>query len=105
MQTVSETLRAAWPAQHDNAKAAFDLLNSWCAAPLARVPGMGTVERLAIRLHAGKTVEQAAAAEYLYRWRLAIKAPSQCVPAGNDWRDRNPRACISIFGTPHAIGL
>jgi len=43
--------------------------------------------------------EEAAAREYLYRWHLAILAPDQCI--GHSVR--NP--CVSIFGTPHTIGM
>lgn len=63
-----------------------------------RVPGMDTVCRLAWRIAHGKTAEQSAAREYVYRWGLAIKPFDQC--EGNT---RNP-AC-SIFGAPHTIGL
>ncbi len=104
-----QLLRAAWPAQKAAAVAAFDLFTSWCADDMPRrVPGMMTQQRLAVRLNNGKTVEQAAAAEYVYRWNLAIKAPDQCGATGRksyDPRDRNPRACVSVFGAPHLIGL
>ena len=87
-------LRAAWPVHGKDAGIAYDLFDSWCASRMARVPGIGTVERLAIRLANGKTIEQATSAEYLYRWALAIKPADQC-------RGR----ATSVFGTPHAIGL
>jgi hypothetical protein len=64
-----------------------------------RVPGCSTAIRLAWRIENGRNVEEAAAAEYLYRWNLAIKPGDQvlntCV--------RNP--CVSVFGTPHTIGM
>ncbi len=103
--TVIETLRAAWPLHKTEAAQAFTLFDSWCSAAMRRrVPGMGTTERLTIRIYSGKTVEQAAAAEYLYRWHLAIKAPDQCGATGaHDWR--SPASCVSVFGTPHAIGM
>ena len=106
-ETMIQALRNAWPIHKEGAKAAFDLFDSWCADGMrSRVPGMGTTERLALRLYYGKTVEEAAAAEYVYRWRLAIKAPDQCGATGpHDWSDRNPRACLSIFGAPHLIGM
>lgn len=100
--TNIQMLREAWPAQKDNAALAFDLFDSWCSSGMRRrVPGMGTTERLAIRLHFGKSIEQAAAAEYVYRWHLAIKAPDQCMMPYNSTRD----PVCSIFGTPHTIGL
>lgn len=82
-----------------HARAALTLFKSYCSAPLPRVPGIATGDRLAIRIHAGKTVEEAAAREYLYRWQLAIKAGDQLSdrPAWND--------AVSCFGTPHPIGF
>lgn len=81
------------------AKSALTLFKSYCSSTLPRVPGMATGDRLAVRIHAGKTVEEVAAREYLYRWQLAIKAGDQLSdrPAWND--------AVSCFGTPHAIGL
>lgn len=73
-----------------------------------RVPGCDTVIRLASRIARGFTVEQAAAREYVYRWHLAIKAPGQCNATGRrsyEPRDRSPYACVSVFGTPHTIGM
>lgn len=98
--TITETLRRAWPLHKADAKTAFDLFDSWCSDGMRRrVPGMGTTERLAIRLYLGKSIEEAAAREYLYRWSLAIKPADQCI--GHSVR--NP--CCSIFGTPHTIGM
>ncbi len=106
-QTISEMLRAAWPVHKVDAIKARDLFDSWCSDTMRRrVPGMGTTERLAVRLYLGRTVEEAAAREYLYRWSLAIKAPDQCNATGtHDWRSSRPDACVSIFGTPHTIGM
>lgn len=70
-----------------------------------RVPGMGTAIRLAWRIECGRTIEQAAAREYVYRWHLAVKAPDQCLPVSDRPRDRMPNACVSVFGAPHTIGL
>jgi hypothetical protein len=102
-QTATQMLRAAWPLHKDDAVKAFDMFESWNAARMRGVPGIGTVERLAVRLYLGKTVEQAAAAEYVYRWYLAIKAPDQCFPAHGEYLVRNP--VVSIFGTPHTLGM
>jgi|GEM_PF-3518419 len=97
--SILTDLRAAWPLHKNDANAAFDLFDSWCADGMRRrVPGMGTTERLALRLFYGKTIEEAAAAEYLYRWNLAVKPFDQC---GQGTRNS---AC-SVFGTPHSIGL
>lgn len=100
--TLTETLRKAWPLHKADADRAFNLFSSWCdAGRRTRIPGMGTTERLAVRLYLGKSVEEAAAREYVYRWELAIKAPDQCMLPHNS--TRNP--VCSVFGTPHAIGL
>lgn len=116
-QTVTEMLRAAWPIHKADAKRAFELFDSWCTdegqrrgtrGVMSDVPGMGTTERLAVRIYLGRTIEEAAACEYLYRWSLAIKAPDQCNATGRrsyDPRDHNPRACLSIFGAPHLLGM
>lgn len=99
-ETVAEMLRKAWPIHKVGAEAAFNLFDSYCADGYRRrVPGMGTTERLAVRLYCGRTVEEAAAREYLYRWNLAVKTFDQC----DSDSVRNP-AC-SIFGTPHTIGM
>jgi len=91
----------AFRAHKDEAIAAFGLYRSYCGGTtLPRVPGMDTYDRLALRIANGKTVEQAAACEYAYRWHLAIRAPDQFRwdrPARNE-------AC-TVFGTPHTIGM
>jgi len=69
---------------------------------------MDTAIRLAYRISLARRSKMPPRAEYLYRWHLAIKAPDQCGATGrvaDDPRDRNPRACVSIFGTPHTIGM
>lgn len=90
----------AFKAHGQQAREAFALYRAYCGGTVPhRVPGMDTVFRLAHRIACGMTTEQAAAREYLYRWQLAIKAPDQCIGA----MTRNP--CVSIFGTPHTIGM
>lgn len=105
MHPILETYR-----QHaDAADLAYDAFEALCGGRVPpRVPGCSTVIRLATRIAGGMTVEQTAAREYLYRWALAIKAPDQCGATGRvsyDPRDRRPDACLSIFGTPHTIGM
>ncbi len=46
---------------------------------------MDTVYRLALRLYYGRSVQDAAAREYLYRWHLALKS--------------------RVFGVPHTLGM
>lgn len=100
---------AAYHAHRDKAFAAFAIYKQYCnGRPPPRVPGMDTVIRLAHRISLGRSIEEAAAREYLYRWHLAIKAPDQCGATGRISHhplDRNPQACVSIFGTPHTIGM
>ena len=83
--TVKEAVERAWPKHKAAAVEAKALLDSWCLEPLPRVPGMDTVLRLAVRIDCGRTVEEAAAKEYVYRWKLAT----------DRWR---------VFGAPHALG-
>ena len=68
---------------------AFDVFVEYCGgnAP-RRVPGCDTAIRLAVRIHNGKTIPEAAAREYLYRWQLAIKAP------GSMFVDHNPQPVL-----------
>lgn len=99
--SLIETARVAMSLHASDAERAYVAFVDHCGgiAP-PRVPGMDTHTRLAIRIHGGRTIEEAAAREYLYRWSLAIKAPDQCV---GDFRVRNP--VCSVFGTPHPIGM
>lgn len=107
MTNIFETARNAEDAHNLSAQFAFETFRGYCNGRLPpRVPGMDTFTRLAIRIANGKTAEEAAAAEYVYRWHLAIKAPDQCgATGGRDWRDRRSDACVPIFGTPHLVGM
>lgn len=55
---------------------AYDLFQSYCDYPVPRVPGMDTVIRLAYRIACGRTVEEAAAREYVYRVNLSLISPT-----------------------------
>jgi hypothetical protein len=83
--SVVTDLREAWPIHEAGARKAYALFIEHCGAAPCRVPGMDTVYRLALRLHYGRTVEEAAAREYLYRWNLALRSP--------------------VFGVPHTLGV
>ena len=88
-----ETVRGAYDAHNLSAECAYELYVRLCrAAPPPRVPGMDTVLRLAVRIGAGHTVQEAAVAEYLYRWRLAIGRADE---TNRPWR---------VFGAPHILG-
>jgi hypothetical protein len=89
----------AYHDHRDAAKFAQSILLSWYSWKVPRVPGMDTVIRLARRIALGKSAQEAAASEYVYRWHLAIKPGDQVISVGT----RNP--CASIFGAPHTIGL
>jgi len=67
----------------EEAALALALLRSWGDFP--RVPGCSTDIRLGHRIACGRTIEQAAAREYCYRWKLAMRSPT--------------------FGVPHTIGM
>lgn len=99
----------AFKAHGVEARAAFAIYRDYCGGHVPpRVPGMDTVFRLAYRISLGRTIEEAAAREYVYRWHLAIKAPDQCNATGRvsyEPRDRDHQACVSIFGTPHTLGM
>lgn len=96
---------AAYKAHTADAETAYAIYAGYCNnRPPSRVPSMDTVIRLAFNISLGKSVEESAAREYCYRWHLAIKAPDQCGATGkHDWR--SSADCISIFGTPHTIGM
>lgn len=87
-----------------DADKAFRLFASYWTAgnKPARVPGMDTPIRMAWRLAHGKTIEEAAAREYVYRWHLAIK-PFDQIDGATGYVGTGP-AC-SIFGAPHTIGM
>lgn len=85
MSNVTQAVRNAWPKREAAARQADALFASYCAPRPARVPGMDTVLRLAVRIDCGRTIEEAAAREYLYRWSLALRS--------------------RVFGAPHTLGL
>jgi hypothetical protein len=66
------------------AQEACALLRSW-TLPLPRVPGCDTLYRLAVAIGVGRSIDEAAAREYCYRWRLALQSRT--------------------FGVPHALGM
>lgn len=71
--------------RRDEAHKAFDLFEKLCGVRMYSVPGMATPVRLAWRIECGRSTQEAAAKEYIYRWNLALKSP--------------------IFGVPHSIGF
>lgn len=95
----------AYQTHRDAAHLAKDILDSWLPAPLPRVPGCSTSIRLAWRIECGRTIEEAAAREYLYRWALAIKPGDQVLSTLPDGRPSTRNPVCSVFGTPHTIGL
>lgn len=63
-------------------------------APKANhIPGMDTAIRLAWRIACGRTEAEAAAREYLYRWRLALDAST------------NGSKAWAAHCAPHVLGL
>jgi hypothetical protein len=93
------------PAAVDGARQAFAMVQDWSAAPVYRLPGCGTLERLALRIHRGATIEQAAAKEYAHRWHLPL---NQWVNFAQTDRARcrhSGRQHCGAWPVPHAIGM
>lgn len=85
MKGLPEIVREAHLLHAAEAQEAYELFATYCDHPMPRVPGMDTVLRLAVRIQNGRTIEEAAAREYLYRWHIAL-----------DW---------SGNGVPHPVGF
>jgi hypothetical protein len=75
----------AYKKHQDAAHEAMQQFKVLCDYPVARVPGMDTVIRLAWRIECGRSIQDAALLEYLYRMNLAI----------DRWR---------TFGSPSLLG-
>lgn len=88
----------AWRSCENEARAAMGIFRSYCAEPLPRVPGCDTVLRLAVRIYQGRTIEEAAAAEYTYRWQLALGSEINRL-------ESRSRSRGNVWGFPHAFGL
>lgn len=99
-QTLISMVRDAWPKHQSAAEDALKLFRSYCSQPMRRIPGMDTVLRIAVRINAGNSIEQAGAREYAYRWHLAL----------NQWinhaesRSRS-RPVTGAWQAPHIIGM
>lgn len=77
---------AAYRQHRDAAHAALARFRALCDYPVPAVAGMPTPVRLAWRIECGRTVEEAAYREWLYRLNLSI-----------DGRHR-------VFGAPQLLG-
>ena len=101
-RTIVQILRESAESHGDDANAAYELFSSFVDT-LPRVPGMATVDRLLVRCACGRSIEEAAAKEYLYRWNLALSSH------GNWQVSRNTggrsRWNSGAFGVPHSLGL
>lgn len=82
-EPLHKVIAKAMAAHSDEADQAFMLLRSW-TLPIPRVPGCDTLYRLAVRIGLGRSIEEAAAREYIYRWNLALQS--------------------RVFGAPHLLG-
>jgi len=91
-------LQRAWLAHRGEAMDALGMFQGY-APNRPRVPGMDTAVRLAVRIESGRTVEQAAAREYVYRWSLALDA-LECSARGNG--RANP---FAAHYAPHLLGM
>lgn len=103
--SLIESVRAAMASHGAEAHEAYALFTTYVDdAP--RLPGMGTVERMAVRLASGRTVEEAAAREYVYRWSLPLGQWVNHAEQGRDSLGR--RRSLPVTGAwpvPHAIGM
>ena len=96
----------AYETHKADATKAFELFRAYCSEALPHVPGMSTVIRLAVRIASGRTIGEAAAREYVYRWHLAIKAGDQVTCGSCVVNERGERSdAVSIFGAPHCFGM
>lgn len=85
-ESIVDAMRRAIAEHGELADQAYRRYVDYCGgrAP-PRVPGCDTILRLALRIDAGRTADEAAAREYLYRWSLALTS--------------------RLFGVPHTLGL
>lgn len=93
------------PAAVEGARAALEMVKGWCDAPVYRLPGCGTLERLALRIHRGATVEEAAAKEYLYRWGLPLNQWVNFAQTDKRGSRHSGRCHTGAWPVPHAISL
>lgn len=84
-------LRQSFKDNREAIEEACALFAAMLTGPVRKVPGADTATRMAERIGHGKTPEQAAAREYLYRWRLAL--------------DARPRNAAAVWGVPHTLGM
>ncbi|TAJ74140.1 MAG: hypothetical protein EPO45_17220 [Sphingobium sp.] len=101
--TLSQMARASWadPETRVRAEAALRIFGSYCSQPMHRIPGCDTVIRLAIRIYQGKSIEEAAAREYSYRWHLFLDAwINHTETRSRSYCDHGP----VIWQAPHLVG-
>lgn len=102
METINCYLRA-YSMHKAAAEESLAIFRAHCGGRLPpRVPGMDTVIRLAWRIECGADAARAAALEYVYRWNLAVRDFDQL---GYGGRDQGYDYAVSIFGTPHVLGM
>lgn len=84
-------LRQSFRDNREKIEEACDLFAAMLTDTVRKVPGADVATRMAERIGHGRTPQEAAAREYLYRWRLAL--------------DARPRNAAAIWGVPHTLGL
>lgn len=89
------------PGTRQAAKDALALFRSYCAQSMPRIPGMDTWIRMAIRVHLGKSIEEAAAREYSHRWLLFLRAWSNHTESRARGRFIHPQM---VYPAPHLLG-
>lgn len=101
MASLTQELRAAFadPNTVAAAQSAYAMLRSYVdSAP--RLPGCGTVERMAHRIYHGMSAEQSAAREYAYRWHLPLNQFVNHAEA----RSRS-KPVTGAWPVPHLLGM
>lgn len=105
MATLIQDIRAALssPAIVRAASEARAMVAEWCDLP--KLPAMDTHTRLAVRIYHGRTVEQAAAREYLYRWALPLNQWINHAETDRPGCRHGCRTATGAWPVPHLIGL
>lgn len=93
------------PAAVEGARAALEMLKGWHESTVYRLPGCGTLDRLALRIHRGATVEEAAAREYVYRWTLPLLQWVNHAETDKPRSRHSVRCVTGAWSVPHLIGM
>lgn len=103
--SLVEEVRAAWADKAIMAEAATAraAVAEWC--DLVKMPGADTTTRLAHRIYHGMSAEQAAVAEYLYRWALPLRQWISFAETDKPHLRHGCRTMTGAWPVPHLIGM